>query len=174
MHLVVDGTNVARSRELAALLGTAAPVEDASRHLVDLLASWAATAGARVDCCFDGPGPDHGSVGPVTVHAAGGRPADALVERLVREAAAAGGTDVVVVTDDRALADVAGAVAQRRWHVARLVSELGAGDPAGEANPAGAADSPGGTGHAGTAPPGLAGRLDEDVLARLERLRRGE
>jgi predicted RNA-binding protein with PIN domain len=127
----------------------AGPFADA-RELVDALAGYVAMRGARGVVVFDGVG-ENVVRGPLEVRFA--PHADTLLERLAAERRAH--ERVLLVTSDTTLAAAAGA------EVAKLSSQTFLRD----FRPAEHRDPP---------PEGLGGKLDPDVRARLERLRRGE
>ena len=127
----------------------ASPFADA-RELVDALASFVATKGARGVVVFDGGGDDT-QRGPLTVRYAAD--ADTLLERLAAEHRSR--ERVVLVSSDATVLGTAG----------REVTSVSSQTFFRELRPAQ---------HREEAPAGLAGRLDEDTRARLERLRRGE
>lgn len=120
------------------------------RALVDALASFVALRGARGVVVFDGVG-DDADRGPLRVVYA--PHADTVLERLAAESRAR--EHVVLVTSDSTVAAAAG------LEVAKLSSQ----NFFRELEPA--AVPPEG-------PRDLAGRLDDETRARLERLRRGE
>jgi predicted RNA-binding protein with PIN domain len=121
-----------------------------ARELVDTLASYVAVRGARGVVVFDGHGEDTVR-GPLEVRYA--EHADTVLERLAadyRDRAR-----VLLVTSDVTLAAAAGI------EVAKLSSQTFLRDfEAAE--------------HRDSGPEGLAGKLDPETAARLERLRRGE
>jgi predicted RNA-binding protein with PIN domain len=121
-----------------------------ARELVDTLASFVAMRGARGVVVFDGVAADYAH-GPLQVrHAAH---ADTLLESLAVDHR---GTDrVILVTSDSTVAAASGG------HVAKLSSQTFIRDLESPALPA-------------ETPHGLAGKLDPETRARLERLRRGE
>jgi len=127
----------------------AGPFAD-QRELVDALASYTAVRGARGIVVFDGVGEDV-SRGPLEVRFAAN--ADTLLERLAAEHRSR--ARVLLVTSDSTLAAAAGV------EVAKLSSQSFFRDfrPAE---------------HRDERPEGLAGKLDAETRARLERLRRGE
>ena len=127
----------------------ASPYSD-PRELVDALASFVATKGARGIVVFDGGG-DEAQRGPLAVRYAGD--ADTLLERLAAEHRSR--ERVVLVSSDAAVLGTAG----------RQVASVSSQTFFRELRPAE---------HREDAPAGLGGKLDEDTLARLERLRRGE
>jgi predicted RNA-binding protein with PIN domain len=119
-------------------------------ELRDLLASWVAAQGARGVLVFDGQGADERR-GPLEVRWA--TDADALLERLAAEHRSRG--EVALVSSDAAVRGTAGI------EVRKLSSQTFLGELARPTQP--------------PATPGdLRDRLDEETLARLERLRRGE
>ena len=119
-------------------------------ELRDLLASWVAAQGARGVLVFDGQGSDE-RLGPLEVRWA--KDADALLERLAAEHRSRG--EVALVSSDAAVRGTAGI------DVRKLSSQTFLGELARPTQP--------------PATPGdLRNRLDEETLARLERLRRGE
>ena len=120
------------------------------RELVDALASFVATQGARGVVVFDGVGED-AERGPLSVRYA--PDADTLLERLAAEHRDR--ERVVLVSSDVAVLETAG----------RQVSSLSSQTFFRDLRPAEHRDEP---------PAGLAGRLDPETKARLERLRRGE
>ena len=119
------------------------------RELVDLLASFVATRGARGVLVFDGAGDDV-DLGPLAVRFA--PDADSMLERLAAEHRRR--EQVLLVSSDATLLGTAGI------EVAKLSSQtfLRDLDPAATPSPP---------------PGGLGDRLDEETRARLERLRRG-
>jgi len=121
-----------------------------SRELVDALAGYVAMQGARGIVVFDGVG-DDAVRGPLEVRYAAD--ADTLLERLAAEHRRA--ERVVLVTSDTTVAAASGI------EVAKLSSQTFFRDfvPAR---------------HTEQRPQGLAGKLDDETRARLERLRRGE
>ena len=121
-----------------------------ARELRDALASYVAVRGARGIVVFDGLG-DLVSRGPLEVRYA--PHADTLLERLAAEHRDR--SEVILVTSDATLASAAGI------QVKKLASAAFAGEL--QAAP-----------HVEERPQGLAGKLDDETRARLERLRRGE
>jgi predicted RNA-binding protein with PIN domain len=121
-----------------------------SRELVDALASFVATRGARGVLVFDGVGEDVDR-GPLSVRYA--RDADTLLERLAAENRRQ--EQVVIVSSDAAVLGTAG------HEVASISSETFFRD----LRPVRRRDDP---------PAGLEAKLDPETRARLERLRRGE
>jgi len=120
------------------------------RELVDTLASFVALRGARGVVVFDGVGLDY-SRGPLDVRFA--EHADTLLESLA--VARDQGDHVTLVTSDSTVAAAAGG------GVAKLSSQTFIRDLEHPVQPA-------------ETPRGLAGKLDDETRARLERLRRGE
>lgn len=120
------------------------------RELADALASFVAERGARGVLVFDGAG-DDASYGPLEVRYAA--PADTALERLAVEHRRR--AEVVLVTSDATVAAAAGIDVQ---HVSSRTFFR-------ELRPAAPPPAP---------PSGLAGKLDDETQARLERLRRGE
>jgi predicted RNA-binding protein with PIN domain len=119
-------------------------------ELIDALASFVALRGARGVLVFDGAGRDE-RIGPLQVRFAAD--ADALLERLAAEHR--GRETVAVVSSDFAIRGTTGQEVRStssRAFLAELERVV----------------------HSEDAPRGLAGRLDAETLARLERLRRGE
>ena len=127
----------------------AGPYADA-RELVNALASFVATRGARGVVVFDGAGEDV-QLGPLSVRFA--PDADALLERLAAEHRER--ERVLLVSSDRAVLGTAGR------QVAQLSSQTFFRDLEPPAQ-------------AGAPPGGLGDKLDAETRARLERLRRGE
>jgi predicted RNA-binding protein with PIN domain len=127
----------------------ASPFADA-RELVDALASFVATKGARGVVVFDGAG-DDAERGPLSVRYA--PDADTLLERLAAERRDR--ERVVLVSSDATVLGTAG----------RKVTNVSSQTFFRELRP---------SEHRDDAPAGLAGKLDADTIARLERLRRGE
>jgi predicted RNA-binding protein with PIN domain len=127
----------------------ASPFAD-PRELVDALASFVATRGARGVVVFDGVG-DDAQRGPLSVRYA--PDADTLLERLAAEHRDR--EHVVLVSTDQTVLETAG----------REVTSVSSQTFFRDLRPARVPDEP---------PAGLAGKLDEDTVARLERLRRGE
>ena len=127
----------------------ASPFDDA-RELIDVLASFVATQGARGVVVFDGVGTD-AERGPLSVRYA--PDADTLLERLAAEHR--DHERVLLVSSDRAVIETAGR------QVAQLSSQTFFDDFEPPAQ-------------RGQAPGGLGDKLDAETKARLERLRRGE
>jgi predicted RNA-binding protein with PIN domain len=120
------------------------------RELVDTLASYVATTGARGVVVFDGVGDDV-RLGPLEVRYA--PDADTVLERLAAEHRSR--ERVLLVSSDTTLLETAGrAVA----HLSTYTFFRDLPPPEERAEP----------------PRGLADRLDAESRARLERLRRGE
>ena len=120
------------------------------RELVDALASFVATTGARGVVVFDGAG-DDAERGPLAVRFAPN--ADTLLERLAADHRER--ERVLLVSSDVTVLETAGR------EVAHLSVQSFFRDfvpPTSEREP----------------PAGLGGRLDEETRKRLERLRRGE
>jgi predicted RNA-binding protein with PIN domain len=120
------------------------------RELVDALASFVATRGARGVLVFDGVGED-AERGPLSVRYA--PHADTLLERLAAENRSR--ERVLLVSSDSTVLGTAGGE----------VAKLGSAAFLRELGPAGRRDE---------SPSELTHRLDADTLAQLERLRRGE
>jgi predicted RNA-binding protein with PIN domain len=121
-----------------------------ARELVDTLASFVAMRGARGVVVFDGVAEDY-ERGPLQVRYAAH--ADTLLESLAVDHRAGG--RVTLVTSDSTVAAASGA------DVAKLSSQTFLRDLEAPSLPA-------------ETPHGLAGKLDSETRARLERLRRGE
>jgi predicted RNA-binding protein with PIN domain len=121
-----------------------------ARELRDALASFLAVRGARGIVVFDGTG-DLVGRGPLEVRYA--PDADALLERLAAEHREH--ERVVLVTSDATV----------KWAAGLQVVKLASAAFAAELRHAA---------HVEERPQGLAGKLDEETRARLERLRRGE
>jgi predicted RNA-binding protein with PIN domain len=127
----------------------ASPFDDA-RELVDALASFVATQGARGVVVFDGVGTD-AERGPLSVRYA--PDADTLLERLAAEHRDL--ERVVVVSSDVAVIETAG----------RQVGSLSSQTFFRDLRP---------VVHRDQSPGSLASKLDAETKARLERLRRGQ
>jgi predicted RNA-binding protein with PIN domain len=120
------------------------------RELIDQLASFVGTSGARGIVVFDGSGPDE-RIGPLQIRFA--EHADALLERLAAEYR--GRELVCIVSSDSVIRGVSGQDV-RTISSQRFLSDA---DPAG---------------HSEDRPLRLGDRLDERTREKLERLRRGE
>lgn len=165
--VLIDGSNVARCSAWVAYVGRDRDDHELRRALVDAVASWTATSEVvdRTVVVFDGAGPwraGETKVGAaVVVAGSGARSGDELVEahaaRLARAAARCW-----VVSSDRLLQSVAGARAERSIGSDEFVVEMTASKQA-PAQPT-RREAPA---------TGLAGLVDDDVRAQLERLRRG-
>jgi predicted RNA-binding protein with PIN domain len=118
--------------------------------LVDDLASFVAVRGARGVVVFDGIGEDR-EIGPLAVRFA--PDADPLLERLAAEQRSL--ETVLLVTSDTAVRGTSGQEVRKRGSAAFL-AELAA------------------VSHREEAPSRLGDRIDADVRARLEQLRRGQ
>ena len=179
---LVDGSNVARSRAWEAvvqrevaelprdLAGAANP--DPRARLADWIMAWRTHSGHDVVLVFDGAGPqgagrrqwDHGYL----IIGSGREEGDSVIEA---EAARLAGSNVPfrLVTNDHALGNVAGSRAEAVLSVEGFVADL-AREPA---------DRPGTTSsntaleEIVTERTTLADDLDDDVRAKLERMRRG-
>jgi predicted RNA-binding protein with PIN domain len=126
----------------------AGPYSD-RRELVDTLASFVATSGARGVVVFDGSGDDE-QVGPLTVRFA--PDADTLLERLAAESRSR--EQVLLVSSDATVLATAG----------RQVANLSSQTFFGDLRPAATAPAP---------PGGLGDKLDDETRTKLDRLRRG-
>jgi predicted RNA-binding protein with PIN domain len=120
------------------------------RELVDLLASFVASKGARGVVVFDGAG-DDADLGPLAVRFV--PDADTFLERLAAEHRQR--ERVLLVSSDTTVLGTAG------QEVAKLSSQTFLRDLRPPS-------------HRGEPPGGLGDKLDEETRARLERLRRGE
>ena len=120
------------------------------RELVDALASFVATSGARAVAVFDGAGDDT-EIGRLAVRFA--PDADALLERLAAEHR--GRERVLLVSSDATVLGTAG----------RQVANLSSQTFFRDLRPAEVPPAP---------PGGLGDKLDEETRAKLERLRRGQ
>ena len=120
------------------------------QELVDALASFVALRGGRGVVVFDGVGEDT-TLGPLEVRHA--RNADTLLERIAATRRSL--ERVLLVTSDATLKAAAG------LEVAKIASAAFAAELTPSSSGA-------------DVPHGLAGKLDEETRARLERLRRGE
>jgi predicted RNA-binding protein with PIN domain len=127
------------------------------RELVDRLASFLALQGARGVVVFDGSGTD-GAVGSLEIRYAAH--ADSVLERLAAEHR--GEAELVLVSSDATLRSAADLRVDKRGAL-RFLDELP--DPEHRDTPA--------TAHGDSAGSRLGDRLDDEVRARLERLRRG-
>jgi len=121
-----------------------------ARELRDALASYVAVRGARGIVVFDGLG-DVVSRGPLEVRYAPN--ADAMLERLAADNRRR--ENVILVTSDATLKQASG-IEVAKVSSAAFARELRSAPPAEER------------------PAGLAGKLDDETRARLEKLRRGE
>jgi predicted RNA-binding protein with PIN domain len=119
-------------------------------ELRDLLASWVAAQGARGVLVFDGQGPTERH-GPLEVRWA--KDADTLLERLAAENR--GTVQVAIVSSDADLRGTTGI------EVRKLASQTFLAELAPPTQPP-------------STPGDLRDRLDPEILAQLERLRRGE
>lgn len=169
--VLVDGSNVARCAAWRDANADAGTDHDLRRRLVDAASSWAAAEGHEVVVMFDGAGPwrpGQVRISPdLVVHGSGGAEGDELIERAAGRARASRRPHWIV-SNDHALRMVAGAGADRV-----VASDDFAAELRGERR-AGADDERGTTtfeAHSGTR---LAEAMGGDVLARLERMRRGE
>ena len=120
------------------------------RELIDRIASFVGTSGARGILVFDGAGPDE-KIGPLEIRFA--EHADALLERLAAEHR--GRDEVCIVSSDSVIRGVSGQEV-RTVSSQRFLAEAG-----------GAAHTEGGHLRLGD-------RVDAKTRAKLERLRRGE
>lgn len=170
--VVIDGSNVARCASWRAHVGRGASDHDVRRALVDAVAGWIARApdADAVHLVFDGAGPwseGETQITPaVTVVGSGKRSGDDVVIAIARDGAAR--ADVLwVVSSDREVRDIAGASAHRDLDADAFVRVvLGSAARAAGAE----VEQP-------EPPPlrrGIAELVNDDVRAKLERLRRGE
>lgn len=174
--VLVDGSNVARCGSWRAQLAAddraadiATPVDDIElrQRLVDALCSWAPVAGVEVQVVFDGAGPWRAgkvrATADVVVIGSGRAEGDDVIERRAANAHR-DRRAYWVVTSDRQLQQVAGARAERVVDADDFVAELARATP----TPSDVLID---------APAPLTSQvrhdLDEDTLAKLERLRRG-
>jgi predicted RNA-binding protein with PIN domain len=166
--VLVDGSNVARCSAWRRANEHADDVMLRQR-LVDAIGSWAGARAFDVFVTFDGAGPWHpGSVqvtDRVEVFGTGSVEGDDVVaKRAVRSVRAR--EAYWLVTSDHELQLLAGGGADRVLNADDFVLvELGVDEPAGETR-ATTFEAPAGT--------RLAETLDDDVRAKLERMRRGD
>jgi predicted RNA-binding protein with PIN domain len=120
------------------------------RELIDHLASFVGTTGARGIVVFDGSGPDE-RIGPLQIRFA--EHADALLERLAAEHR--GSELVCIVSSDSVIRGVSGQDV-RTISSQRFLADAGAAS------------------HSEDRPLRLGDRVDERTREKLERLRRGE
>lgn len=191
--VLVDGSNVARSDAWAAVMRREAGElphanvrldADPRARLLDWILAWTTSSGADIVVVFDGEGPlgtgrtqwNHGFL----VIGSGSSDGDAVVEaeaaRLHRER-----VNFRVVTNDHALANVAGVHAEVVHAVEHFVAEVTAelADHSGATHGGGTRAA----GHDAGLQPGaitrdgdtthLGDTVDDDVRAKLERMRRG-
>jgi predicted RNA-binding protein with PIN domain len=165
--VLVDGSNVARC---GAWRARNPEVDDIAlrRRLVDAIGSWAGEEGHAVFVTFDGAGPWRpGAVrisAEVEVFGTGGVEGDDVIAR--RAVASVRASQAYwLVTSDRGLQLLAGGGADRVVFADDFVAELRAASPS-SAQPSVTFEAQPGT--------RLAETLDDDVRARLERMRRGE
>ncbi len=181
---LIDGSNVARSdawaevvrRERGELPHANVDLElDPRGRLADWILSWRTHDGADVVLVFDGEGPqgagrrqwDHGYL----VIGSGSDSGDDVIEaEAVRLARA--GRAFRVVTNDRALANVAGARAEAVLSVEAFVVDV-TREPEDEPGIEHVNHSHGTMGGEPRPPARLADDLDDDTRAKLERMRRG-
>ena len=171
--LIVDGYNVIHAwPELKSALDSAG-LEESRRLLTALLAEYAAVRGVRVTVVFDGPRTSVASppevVDGVTIRFGGASgSADHVIERLAYKASQAGrASDVVVATSDRLQRDMVRAMGVPTIDARSLEAEVrGAlGELGRDAER---------TRDQARFARRLEDRLDPDVRARLEAIRRGE
>ncbi len=118
MNIIVDGDNILRALRL--LRGV--HLEEAERFLQRLEMA-AVSRDWQVTVVFDGPERFLSrEAGPLVVRYARGKTADTLIERLVYEASDR--SQAVVVTQDRAEANLVLGLGARVWDAARLLEEL--------------------------------------------------
>ena len=115
--LIVDGYNIIHAWPALHATLRERGLEDARRHLVSMLAEYAAQTGVAVTVVFDAHGragaiPSTEKLDGVTVLFGSKRAtADHVIERAAYQASQRGeGADVVVATDDRLERDVVGAM----------------------------------------------------------------
>jgi predicted RNA-binding protein with PIN domain len=169
--VLVDGSNVAR----CAAWRAANPVADdvaLRRRLVDAIGSWAARAGHRAFVTFDGSGPWRpGSVrisGEVEVFGTGGVEGDDVIaQRAV--SAVRSKTPYWLVTSDRGLSLLAGGGADRTIRADDFV-EVELGVARSRSTSGATADRAVEERQPGSR---LGESVDDDVRAKLERMRRG-
>jgi predicted RNA-binding protein with PIN domain len=171
--LIVDGYNTVHAWPSLRAALESHGLEEARRRLIAALADFAATERVRVTVVFDAPrGPQGGTeemVDGVLVRFSGGHEsADHLIERLAYLATRGGpAADVVVATSDRLQRDMVRAMGVTTMDARTLEAEVAA--------------AAGGTAERATRMRDAAHnarrlehQLSPEVLARLERLRRGE
>ena len=118
--VILDGNNVLQARGLHRLQSAAGAEQFFQRlEMAAVSRDWEAIA------IFDGPErflPRES--GPLVIrHAKPGTTADSLIERLVYQAADR--TQIVVVTRDRAEANLVLGLGARVWNIDRLIEEMG-------------------------------------------------
>lgn len=169
-RLLVDGYNVVHGwPELRRLLDRVG-AEEARRHLIGLLGEYVALTGAEVTVVFDGPpttGPAQLVDGVTVLFSGAAGSADHLIERLVNRAAQKGqALRLAVVTDDRGQRDMVRGMGGTTMGVEQLHRQV-----AGVREEA--SDRAQRSREVGSFGRRLEHRLPADVVARLERLRRG-
>jgi len=172
--LIVDGYNTVHAwPSLRSVLGSHG-LEEARRRLIAALAEYAATSRVEVTVVFDAPrstgrAPTEEVVDGVQVRFTGGHDsADHVIERLAYLATRNGpATDVVVATSDRLQRDMVRAMGVTTMDARTLEGEVRAAAESTQARSNAMRD------RAETARR-IEHHLDADVVAKLERLRRGQ
>ncbi len=172
--LIVDGYNIIHAWPALQATLRDRGLEDARRHLVSMLAEYAAQTGVAVTVVFDAharPGaiPPVETVTGVTVLFGSKRAsADHVIERAAYRASQRGeGADVVVATDDRLERDVVGAMGVATMGARSLEAEVARVAGGVDATTRRMRDDSRRTTR-------LEDGLDPEIRRRLERIRRGE
>jgi predicted RNA-binding protein with PIN domain len=171
--LIVDGYNTVHAWPSLKSALQSHGLEEARRRLIAALAEYAATERVRVTVVFDAPrGPGRGGeemIDGVLVRFSGGHEsADHLIERLAYLATRGGfAEDVVVATSDRLQRDMVRAMGVTTMDTRTLEAEV-------RAAATGTAERATHLRDQATHARRIEHHLSKDVLARLERIRRGE
>lgn len=177
--VLVDGSNVAHSHAWRTLVvsrmaGVDPGDDDRRALLLGTAQGWAVVAGVELMLVFDGAGPlgpgRRALGGGLTVIGSGRGDGDTVIERWARRLRGEGRA-CWLVTDDVALRQVAGAGVDRIWSAEDFVRELATSFSTSADDPA--VEFRNERSHRQSAPSQLRDTLDKDVLARLERMRRG-
>lgn len=173
--VLVDGSNVARCSAWRAACAAGADDVELRRRLVDAVAGWAALEDHDVVLVFDGAGPWAAGRTRVDsrteVEGSGARSGDSVLERRAAAFARAG-RRTWIASDDGEVRAVAGARAELVIRSEELVHHLKQASQV-QAPPPPPTTRGTGDGTPPPARPGISGLIDDDVRAKLERIRRG-
>ena len=169
---VVDGSNCAHRMRVDA--DDKFTLEECALTIIAHIQSWASLEDCQVDIVFDG-GRIHARKrkldSQVHLHYSHGRDGDEIVAKCVKDAEQ-NAYQVVIVTDDRVLSEIASSMVEYVVGSRTFLQDIGITN-----NVESSGDQQGGTNNSPDATSSAASHIrdlaDDDVVSRLERMRRG-